>query len=301
MQFLIERVVPIVGWPKSVYSDNGTHFTGSIIRKMWDDHGVSHFTAAISHPQSVGLSERYVQMAMGRIRLRCIEMGTSQNWGLLVKDAIIDINTQCVRVHGHTPSEILLGFNPVTSRKPIIDSEDEPGLESTHDNNNWASDENILAANEDTIHFYTDLRDERGETASQRQARQQDRILTRATPGFKGLRPGDLVLVRDIQLANQKGKKLEPRWTTPRILEKVSKSGVSGHIRQLHDPPGRTKRYHIDDLIPYIARNPGPELFNTHSITPAIEYTRDSLGDIQGTWINGQWAFDLSDVGGRRS
>lgn len=70
MQFIVDKIVPIVWWPKSVYSDNGSHFTGNAIRQMWKDHRVLQFTAAISHPQSVGLSERYVQMTMGRIWLR---------------------------------------------------------------------------------------------------------------------------------------------------------------------------------------------------------------------------------------
>ena len=68
MRFVIEKVVPIVGWPKSGYTDNGSHFTGLAVRKMRDDHGVAMFTAAVSHPQSVGISERYVQITMGRIR-----------------------------------------------------------------------------------------------------------------------------------------------------------------------------------------------------------------------------------------
>ena len=66
---LLEHVFPVVGWPLTVYTDNGSHFTGALISKMWDDHGVIHFPSAISHPQSVGLSERYVQMLMGTIRL----------------------------------------------------------------------------------------------------------------------------------------------------------------------------------------------------------------------------------------
>ena len=201
IQFFIERVVPIVGWPRSVYTDNGTHFTGSTIKKMWDDHGISHFTAAISHPQSVGLSKCYVQMTMGRIRLRCIEMGTSRNWGLLVKDAMIDINTRCVRLHGYTPSEILLGYNRVTSRRLVVEGENEATR---------ALNSNIPGSDEDTIHVYTDLRDKRGEAASQRLAEQQDRIQPSASQGYKKPQVGELVLVRDVQLGKEKGKKLEP-------------------------------------------------------------------------------------------
>ena len=138
---------------------------------------------------------------MGRIRLRCIEMGTSRNWGLLVKDAMIDINTQCVRLHGYTPSEILLGYTPVTSRRPVVEGENKATR---------ALNSNVPASDEDTIHVYMDLRDERGEAASQRLAEQQDRIQPRASRGYKKPQVGELVLVRDVQLAKEKGKKLEP-------------------------------------------------------------------------------------------
>jgi hypothetical protein len=31
MQVLVDKIVPVVGWPKSVYTENGTHFIGSAI------------------------------------------------------------------------------------------------------------------------------------------------------------------------------------------------------------------------------------------------------------------------------
>jgi len=76
---LLEHVFPVVGWPLTVYSDNGSPFTGALISKMWEDHGVLHFPSAISHPQSVGLSERHVQMLIGRIRLQCLSLGSSES------------------------------------------------------------------------------------------------------------------------------------------------------------------------------------------------------------------------------
>ena len=294
MQVIVERIVPVVGWPKSVYSDNGTHFTGAAIKKMWEDHGVQHFTAAVSHPQSVGLSERYVQMTMGRIRLKCIERGTSRDWGLLVKDAVIDINTRCVRIHGYTPSEILLGYNAVTSRRAVIANELGHSTESDAADRNWIHRDNIPIPEEDTIHVRMDTREERGDIASQRLSRSQDAVVPKESRGYRKPKVGDLVLVRDTQLAKDKGRKLEPRWTTPRILERMSTSGVSGHVRQLHDPPGKTKRYHLDDLIPYVSRGSDGEA-PTPTVTPTIEYTRDSLGDVPGRLV-GQRAYDLGDL-----
>jgi len=56
MKALPDHIIPTFGWPLTVYTDNGSHFTGALISKMWTDHGVMHFPSAISHPQSVGLS-----------------------------------------------------------------------------------------------------------------------------------------------------------------------------------------------------------------------------------------------------
>ena len=256
---------------------------------MWDDHGVAMFTAAVSHPPSVGLSECYVQMTMGRIRLNCIAAGSSSNWRLLLKDALIDINTRCVRVNGYTPAEILLGYNPSSSRKPIVGREvREPRVAYS------ASSEDAPVADQDTLTPFTNNREEQGRTAIQQLAHSRDQISGKPSKGYKRPQARDLVLVRDIQLAKEKGKKLEPRWSTPRVLERISKSGVSGHVRQLHDPPGKTKRFHIDDLVPYISQK--NESFPASTVLSAIKYSRDAMGDVQGNWIKGQRAFDLSDL-----
>ena len=116
MRALLSHVVPIIGWPLTVYTDNGGHFTGALISKMWADHGVMHFPSALSHPQSVGLSEHYVQRLIGRIRLNWIAQGSSVCWGQEIRNAVLSINTRCIKVQGYTPAEILLGFNPAISR-----------------------------------------------------------------------------------------------------------------------------------------------------------------------------------------
>ena len=139
-----------------------------------------HFTAAISHPQSLGLSERYVQMVMGRIRLRCISAGTSKAWSLLLKDAPIDINTHCIRIHGYMPSEILLGFNATTSRRAVIGK----GLSAGSAGNNWVRDDELPEPDEDTIHLYMDQREERGAIAGQKLAASQDQRKPNPTRGY---------------------------------------------------------------------------------------------------------------------
>jgi hypothetical protein len=44
---------------------------------MLKDHGVLYIGAAISHPASVGLAERYVRMLIGNVRLQCLQAGSA--------------------------------------------------------------------------------------------------------------------------------------------------------------------------------------------------------------------------------
>jgi len=164
---LLSAVIPIVGWPMSVYTDNGSHFTGALITKMWSDQGVLHFPSAISHPQSVGLSERYVQMLVGRICLSCINQGSAACWGQEIRNAVLSINTRCIRVHGFTPAEILLAFNPAITRKSDtgIDHWWKLSLMEARD---------ILEPVEDSTKGYIDIREEQRTTMGRRLAHHQD-------------------------------------------------------------------------------------------------------------------------------
>lgn len=50
----------------------------------------------------------------------------------------------------------------------------------------------------------------------------------------------------------------------------------------------------MDDLVPYISRT--NESFPASTVLSAIEYSQDAMGDVRGSWIRGQRAFDLSDL-----
>ena len=65
---------------------------------------------------------------------------------------------------------------------------------------------------------------------------------------------GDLVVVRNHAVDSQKGRKLESRWLGPRILVSYTASGLSAYIRKLHGS-GKTKRYHLNDLLLYNPRS----------------------------------------------
>ena len=38
------HITLIFGWPRGVYSDNGSHFVDEPVQHMFQDHGVTHFT-----------------------------------------------------------------------------------------------------------------------------------------------------------------------------------------------------------------------------------------------------------------
>jgi len=109
---------------------------------------------------------------------------------------------------------------------------------------------------------------------------------------------GDLVLIRDFQQAKNKGRKLYTRWSTPRILERISHSGVSAHVRQLHNPPGVTKLYHHDDLLSFVSSNreyPAAQFQKPRDGVGAVQYSRDAMGEAS-VWSEGQRGFDLTDI-----
>ena len=117
-----------------------------------------------------------------------------------------------MRLHSYTAAEILLGFNPSSTR--MI----EAGMED------WVkrdvpTGKESQEISEIDLHAFVDLQYERGIEAGTQLARKQDSFYPRTTAGYGKPKQGDLVLVRDFQQAKDKGRKLEPRWSTPRIVE----------------------------------------------------------------------------------
>jgi len=89
---------------------------------------------------------------------------------------------------------------------------------------------------------------------------------------------------------------------SPQIVQRLSKAGVSAHIRQLHDPPNITKRYHIDDLVVYVPRSaskPTVEREPVDKSTGGVEWLRGAVGEVGevGEVLrSGQRAYDLSGL-----
>ena len=254
---------PIFGYPKSVYSDNGSHFVNDELRRVFIDHGVTHFTGPITHPSSTGLLERAVQGIQSYLRTKALERMKIGAWSLDVRDAAFFQNTKTIRLHGYLPAELMLGFEPKLLHfdTDLVRLPQEP--------EDWAQE---LPAHQHQI--YMALRDENkclaSEAASYRHYGSERRKRKARLP-----EPGDLVLVRHHAIDNQRGRKLEAKWLGPRLLTRLSASRLSGYVRELHGD-GKEKKYHINDLLLYYERQnratvAGATLeHNTRGTTPAI-------------------------------
>lgn len=242
LDFLMNKIAPLVGWPRELYTDNGTHFTAAEVAHELAKHGVTHYKAPITHPSSVGLSERNVQLVTARIRAFGLENDAQgiTYWSTCLPAATVAINTRLMKVHGHTPAELLLGFNPVLNHL-------EPALAGIR-----RSATAVLVAEEE-LSMFKDFREYYGNEAMGRLTHNQEKLEDNGRQIWTPPVEGDLVVVRRHIVDAHHGKKLEPRWTEPRRLIKVSHHGRSGLVAKLHGD-GQAKRFHLDDIKVYHER-----------------------------------------------
>jgi len=74
---LLNQIVRPFGWPLAVYTDNGQHFAQGDFPKLLKQYSVKQFPAPKTHPSSVGLSERYVQLLMTSLQATLQKNGQS--------------------------------------------------------------------------------------------------------------------------------------------------------------------------------------------------------------------------------
>ena len=251
LEFLQQAVTEHFGWPRALYSDNGSHFTGGVFPRKLADMKVRHILAPITHPSSVGLAERYVQIVLSGLRSHLqTEPQSIFRWDRYVSDVVKAANTQTIRTYGYTPSELLLGIN--ARHYPTDDTlEDEIRGEVVANVVGIAGDE--MPREEAVYTARLAAIDEIRDRVTSRRLKGQQRLALGTEKSRADLERGDLVLLRRSLQDNQRGHKLEPRWTGPYKLAKISKHGQSGWIEDLHGRQDMGK-YHINDLKKFVPR-----------------------------------------------
>lgn len=110
----LSRIARVFGWPLAVYVDNGSHFVKGELPVLLRQVRTLLFSAPITHPQSVGLAERYVQMILAGLRVRVAadqKENAMEHWDEHLDAVVQAINTRILKVHGYTPAQLFLGFN----------------------------------------------------------------------------------------------------------------------------------------------------------------------------------------------
>lgn len=265
-------IAPIFGWMRNLYSDNGSHFVNHDFDSLLIQHGVSHYTGPISHPSSTGLLERAVQEMLALISKKCIERGTTNSWGLFIRDNVLDVNTKGTTIHGYTPAKLMLGFDPKHFHFDT-NAEATPNIHGASNEQLPAHEYNLLAA----------LRSENkllaNEAASYHEAYHKKQNRKQRLP-----KPGDLVLIWNHSKATQHARKLEEKWLGPRMLVSWTNHGRSGWVREIHGS-AKTRRYHINDIILYHERKqqpPPPPIMallqhDSRGSTPIVQSSRRML------------------------
>lgn len=272
----LNEIGRFVGWPRAVYCDNGSHFVSAEVQQLLRSKGVKQYPAPKSHPSSVGLAERYVQLVT--LGFRTIFTTYPQHmtiWSTFLPQITHSINTRIIRTHGYTPSQLLYGFN---IRNNQLDATPRDRIVSA-----VVLEHHVKIAQTEEIPMVLAIRDPVGSidstisaeiwTFHQRMERVEEiREITRERLVLKGIikRPGrfweapkegDLVLLRRFQTDKQHDHKFDPRWEGPYILTDVSWHGRTGRVKDLHTgqiarvrKSGLRERIHLDDLKVFIPR-----------------------------------------------
>ena len=149
-----------------------------------------------------------------------------EDWNLVVDRVVHAINTCVFSVHGFSPAELLLGYNP-WSTGGETSPDTERAVVAISDGMNrgkelWEEEEGLAERQLERLMRLDHIRRKAGakiiDLAEKQEANQKP-------ARYKVSRDGDLVLLRRFLLDQCKGSKLEARWEGPYILSDLAKHG----------------------------------------------------------------------------
>jgi hypothetical protein len=115
VSFFNNFIIPHFRVPFSLYTDNGSYFTGEPAAIYFKTKEIQYFMAPVSYPSLVGLVERIVQLVSSRLRAYCIDHRQAgiDVWGSAANHIMQLINTYLIKIHGFTPAELMFRYRPV--------------------------------------------------------------------------------------------------------------------------------------------------------------------------------------------
>jgi len=211
-----------------------------------------------------------------------------EDWDLVVDPVIHAINTRVLRIHGLSPAELLLGYNPRSTGGEVSpDTERAVAAISTSMSLGkylWEKEEDLAERQLERLMRLDHIRMEAAtkivNLAEKWEANQKP---TRYTAP----REGDLVLLRRFLLDQRKGSKLEARWEGPYVLSDLAKHGKSGRLRDLNTVElvrvktgALRERVHLNDLKIYLRLRAEKEEAGVE-LVDILEYEQKTTSGVQ--------------------
>lgn len=110
---LFEWTTNTIGGPLAAYTNNRHQFLSEELHGMLSKWGINQISAPKTHPSSVRLVARYVQLVMCILRRR-VPGNNKEIRDILRATAEQTLNTRGIKVHRYTPSERLVGYHPMS-------------------------------------------------------------------------------------------------------------------------------------------------------------------------------------------
>ncbi|CAM4830631.1 unnamed protein product [Rotaria magnacalcarata] len=126
-RFITEEVILKYGTPKCILTDNGTHFTASMMSELFKKIGVKHLYSTPYHPMTNGQIERYNATLDSKIAALSNEQRT--DWDEQLPFVTFNYKTNIHRTTGQIPFELMYGRLPILpfdQQQPIVTLSQDP-------------------------------------------------------------------------------------------------------------------------------------------------------------------------------
>lgn len=120
-RFLIEEVILKYGTPKCILTDNGTHFTATMMAELFKKIGVTHLYSTPYHPMTNGQIERY--NATMDSKIAALSNDNRTDWDEQLPFVTFNYNTSMHATTGQTPFELMYGRQPILpfdQQQPLV-------------------------------------------------------------------------------------------------------------------------------------------------------------------------------------
>jgi hypothetical protein len=206
--FLYEHIICKHGVPSKIISDHGTAFIGNVINALKKETGFRHNLAAVYHPQTNGLTERFNGTLCNALK-KCVNSSTAE-WDDLIPSVLFAYRTMKQSTTKFSPFYLMHGRE---AQLPI-------DLELFGSHGECESFKDALDRRiSDLVGVFTDSMILAKDNIGNAQQLQKERInkLDKA----QSYKVGDLVLLYDAAKQNVHGDKFTLRWKGPYIVKKI--------------------------------------------------------------------------------